>query len=288
MSKDINALLIFCEGPHDTAILRTIFRKILNYNIVSDKFSEMPYPLDFLFKRMVSKHNYDDLSLDMVHKFHLPSEILRNENNIVLLFESTGKNQYAPVKNLLTDYISLFLENDVFSASAKEIIKNSKYLFIFDADEDGIEYYNALLKREYTKFSNIDFLNTELSSFFSAHGRFNQDKALYIWSSTLDKGTLEDILVPIMEYKDATRLLKEKVKEALKNIFNWEISESDRVKNRAEYHKALLTVSGQKERPGKSLNVILKDRVLFDTEDLKKSPLIQEFIKFLKAFYEGL
>jgi hypothetical protein len=288
MSGNIDALLVFCEGPHDTAILRTIFRKMLNYNIVSEKFSEMPYPLDSLFKQLVVKHSYDDLSLDMVHRFYLPSEILRNDDNIILIFESAGKNQYEPIKNFLTAYINLIKEREVFSINAKEIIQNSKYIFIFDADENGIEYYNNLLNREYAKFNDIDYLNVELLPSLSAYGKFNEDKALFIWGVSPNKGTLEDILIPIMEYKEKTKILKEKTNSALKGIFNWEITESDKVKDRAEYNKALLTISGQRDRPGKSLNVILRDRILFEKEDLEKAPLVQEFIEFLKSFYKGL
>jgi hypothetical protein len=288
MSKNLDALLIFCEGPHDIAILRTIFRKLLNYNIVSEKFSEMPYPLNRLFKQSVDKHNYDDLSLDMVHRFYLPSEILRKGDNIILIFGSTGKNQYEPIKSILSDYIDLFEERNVLSIKGKEVIEKSKYLFIYDADENGIEYYRNLLKSEFERFNNIEYLNIELLPSLSKFGMYNEDKALFIWGSTPNNGTLEDILMPIMEYKESNKLLKEKVRNALKNIFNWEITENEKVKARAEYNKALLTISGQKDRPGKSLNVILKDRVIFEKEDLEKSPFIQEFINFLRFFYQGL
>jgi hypothetical protein len=285
MSISINALLIFCEGSHDLAVLRTIFRQLLNYEVVKAKFFEMPYPMNLLFSQLVRNRPYDDLSLDMVHKFYLPSEILRRNNNIVLMFECAGRDRYDTVKTFLTDYLALSSEENVFSNNHTEVIKNNKYLFVFDADENGIEYYSKLVKKEYGNFNGINFFDFELMPFFSNFGKVAMDKALFVWGVSPEKGTIEDVLMPILEFKSKNKTIKEKAGKALDDLFGWNISGETKAKERAKYNKALLTISGQRDRPGKSLNVILKDRVLIDEEDLKKSPIIKEFVEFLKSFY---
>jgi len=32
MNTDINALIIFCEGPHDSAFVRMVLKKIMRYS----------------------------------------------------------------------------------------------------------------------------------------------------------------------------------------------------------------------------------------------------------------
>jgi hypothetical protein len=56
MSKGIDALLIFCEGPHDTAFVRMMLKKLMNYELKVLRFSEMPAPFNALFEQSIRKH----------------------------------------------------------------------------------------------------------------------------------------------------------------------------------------------------------------------------------------
>jgi len=79
MTRDVTALLAFCEGSHDVAFVRRVLRSCLNFEKVDWRFSEFPSPLNSLFKANVNRHAAQDLSLDMAHKFYLPDHVLRRD-----------------------------------------------------------------------------------------------------------------------------------------------------------------------------------------------------------------
>ncbi len=74
--EKINTLLVFCEGPHDVAFCRLVFKFCFEINKISWKFSEYPSPFNQLFKASMEKHAAQDMSLDMAHKFFLPDRTL--------------------------------------------------------------------------------------------------------------------------------------------------------------------------------------------------------------------
>ena len=139
MNKDVNALIIFSEGPHDLAYVRMILKNLMDFSVEKLKFSEMPSPFHKLFETAVKTHAAQDMSLDMTHKFFLPDTVLRNDNNIVFLFNCGGKTKYDKVITLLSTYIPLFEEAETFAQGANEITQSVQYLFLYDADADGLE-----------------------------------------------------------------------------------------------------------------------------------------------------
>ena len=83
MIPEVNLLLVFCEGPNDTAFVRMVMNKLIGFNRMEQlKFSEMPAPFNSLFKNAVKKYTAQDMSLNMVHKFFLPDTVLRKGNTI--------------------------------------------------------------------------------------------------------------------------------------------------------------------------------------------------------------
>jgi hypothetical protein len=288
MSTDVNALLCFCEGAHDVAFVRRIFRKILKYINISVPFSELPVPLNNLFSQAVKKHSARDLSLDMAHKFYLPDAILRNENSYVLLFNSEGKDQFEKARTFLTDYLRLTEQSVVLSRGSKESISHSKYLFIYDADEDGIDHKISLVQDKYKKIEKYDFIVEDLmASSKTLFGKFSKDKAVFIWGALPNRGTLEDVILPMMDNNEINKSIKEKTEDALKNIFNWEINYDDTpVAKAADYKKALLTVAGQQDKPGKSLSVVLAESGLITLDALETSETVKQFVDFLYEFLE--
>jgi hypothetical protein len=288
MSTDVNALLCFCEGVHDVAFVRKIFRDILKYINISVTFSELPAPLNSLFAQAVKKHRAEDLSLDMAHKFYLPDTILRKENSYVLLFNSEGKDQFKKVRTFLTDYLRLTEQSAVLSRGSKESIGHSKYLFIYDADEDGLDHKISVMHDEYKKIEKYDFIVEDLvTSSKTLFGKFSKDKAVFIWGTCPNRGTLEDVVLSIVDNNESNKSIKEKTGNALKNIFNLEINYDDTpVAKAANYKKALLTVAGQNKKPGKSLSVVLAESGLITPDALKASEIVKQFVDFLNEFLE--
>ncbi|MEK7991099.1 MAG: hypothetical protein VSS52_008855 [Thiotrichaceae bacterium] len=138
MSKYFQALLVFCEGSHDIALLNLVFKKIFKFEKVAWKFSEYPAPFDNLFAENVRSHAQEDLSLDMAHKFFLPDNVLDKDDNIILLFNAGGKTQATKVKEFLSNYLVLQESAATFPTN-NTAIKQARYLFLYDADDDGIE-----------------------------------------------------------------------------------------------------------------------------------------------------
>lgn len=91
------ALIIFCEGSHDVAFCKLVFRKLLKSEHFEHKFSSFPAPLNDLFKASLEKHLLQDMSLDMAHKFFLPDAVLKLKKEsvewLVLLFNCGGKDR---------------------------------------------------------------------------------------------------------------------------------------------------------------------------------------------------
>ncbi|KHD08014.1 hypothetical protein PN36_04650 [Candidatus Thiomargarita nelsonii] len=132
--ENINALLVFCEGPHDVAFCRLMFKYCFDISQIAWKFSEYPAPFNQLFKTSMENHAAQDMSL--AHKFFLPDKTLYNEKRklLVLLFNTGGKSKTDNPKNFLKDFLPLFENREVFSGDAKKIVNNCSYLFLYDRD----------------------------------------------------------------------------------------------------------------------------------------------------------
>ncbi|MBF0234774.1 MAG: hypothetical protein HQK65_17310 [Desulfamplus sp.] len=290
MSRDINALIIFCEGPHDSAFVRMVLKKVMGYSIEKLKFSEMPSPFHKLFETSVRNHAAQDMSLDMAHKFFLPDTVLRKNDTIAFLFNCGGKTQYEKIRILLSSYIPLFSQAETFGQGAEEITQSVKYLFLYDADADGLERIISNLSKEFRTIDDDHFLNETWKTATSDFGRISADKAVFVWGGRSEQGTLEDALIPIFEFDIKNRALMEKARTTIDEMFIWETDHHDLARCVAEtekFNKAVLTTVGQREKPGSSLNVILEQSGLVTQEALDASEFVIEFVGFINAFLEG-
>lgn len=137
----INTLIIFCEGPHDVAFCRLVFKHCFNISPINWKFSQFPTPLNQLFKTSMGNHALQDMSLDMAHSFFLPARTLYSEEKktLILLFNTGGKTRTDNPKNFLTDFLPLLQEATRFPDGADKAIKTCNYYFYM------IEIMNRLL-----------------------------------------------------------------------------------------------------------------------------------------------
>ncbi|MEO5358956.1 MAG: hypothetical protein H7843_00765 [Nitrospirota bacterium] len=285
MSESINALLTFCEGPHDVAYVRMALIKLLGFEKVKLLFRDLPSPFNLIFKKTVQEHVQGDLSLHMAHKFFLPDTILRNANHWVLLFNSGG-NKNNEVKTLIFDYLKFMPRARTFSQGVNEVIESTRYLFVYDADSKGIK---GVIKKFSNDFSSIvgtdftvhDWEKTPNSDF----GRVAGDKAVYVWGEDPDRGTLEDILIPL--FTNDKEELMTKAKSAVVNMFPRDtdnIAPIIAVPALAKQKKSILTLAGQGEKPGSSMAVILEQSKLLTDTTLKGDPRTKEFTDFVAKF----
>lgn len=285
MTESLKALLVFCEGPHDVAYLRMILQQLLDFEIVSRPFKELPSPFHHLFKVSVATHAARELSLDMAHKFFLPDTILRKNSQFILLFNSGGNTQYDKVRKLLTDYLAIIPEARTFAEEANEIVESFKYLFLYDADSVGINRILEQVNREFSVINEHTFLDAEWSSLSSHFGRVAGDKAVYVWGERAEQGTLEDILYPMFSF-DQPSLLSQ-AESAIDAMFTWDVDNQDIVQAVSEISKrkkSILTVIGQKKKPGSSMNVIIDQSKLLKKDTLRNNGPTQDFVRFVSEF----
>jgi hypothetical protein len=287
MSRKLNALLIFCEGDHDVAYIRTVFRKVLGYTRVVLQFSEMPYPLSSLFETAVTNHSAEDMSLDMAHKFFLPDEILEKNDNMIILFKTGGNTKYDKIRTLLSDYLVLFNEENRFGSKENGYINTYKYLFIFDLDTNGIDKTLKTITDELNTINGYDFIVEPWINKGSNFGRISNDKAVFVWGNSDGKGTLEDILLSMIKSDGEKRPIIEQAEKAMSEMFQWDTENSDvqhRIAELARYKKSVITSAGQRAKPGRSLHVIIRESGLITEDMLRNSEKTREFVRFIDDF----
>lgn len=286
MSVGINALLVFCEGVHDVAYVRMVFSKILGFSKVELPFQELPSPFHIMFKKAVENHAAKDLSLDMAHKFFLPDSILRKENNLVALFNSGGKTQYNKISTLLSNYLPISSKSNTFAQGASEVVSSTKYVFLYDADAEGLEIIIKNINKEFSRIGETDFITEEWKeSLKSKFGKTSGDKAVFVWGESPEKGTLEDILTPLF-LRDQPDLMQ-KSTATIEDMFLWDTDNSKKSISIPEIErkkKSILTVIGQRKKPGSSMNVILEQAGLLKDDTLKQDVRTNDFVDFIVEF----
>lgn len=288
MSSSVKALLVFCEGPHDAAFVRMVFRKIMGFRIERLKFSEMPAPFNALFSTAVQNHAAQDMSLDMTHKFFLPDTVLRNDDEMAFLFNCGGKTQYDKVRDLLSDYIPLIEQAKIFPNGAKEIVDSVRYLFLYDSDADGLDHTIDTISREFQKVDEKDFVVDAWTDTKSEFGRISNDKAVFVWGGAPDMGTLEDILMPMFDFTEENKPLIARSKRAMIEMFKWDMDHAETRRAVAEiekFNKAVLTTVGQRKKPGGSLNVVLEQADLISDDALRACLITAGFVEFIREFW---
>jgi len=284
--QKVKALLVFCEGPHDVAFVRLVMKHFFGFERVEWKFSEYPAPFNQLFRTCVEKHAAQDMSLDMTHKFFLPDRVLLKEDQVALLFNTGGKTHTNKVKELLTDFLPLFDQAAVFSADSSQVVHEARYLFLYDADELGVENVRKHIQADFAEIDGSPWLHgewiTDSANQFSAS---RDDKAIYIWGEKYEYGTLEDILLPLYEQSRPQEV--EKAVSAIDDIFKWDV-DSGKIKTavaeRAKRKKSIITFVGQREKPGGSMNVIFDQAKLINNDHFKADLKVKSFATFLGQF----
>ncbi|MDM8535489.1 hypothetical protein QUF70_01910 [Desulfobacterales bacterium HSG17] len=290
--EDVKALFIFCEGPHDVAFCRLIFKYCFNIKTVKWKFSKYPSPLSQIFKQNMKNHAAQDMSLDMAHKFFLPDKTLADEkeNQIVLLFNSGGKTKPENPKLFLANYLSLIdeagtLPDDI--DNIEKVINDTKYLFIYDADHEAAPTVFQNCKNSFSHIEDTHFIKENFIPLSENHlFVITENKAVYIWrNSDTKKGTLEDILIPLFSSHS-----KEKLDNAEKYVdesFEWEINHDQEIMKYASIakrNKAIISSAGQGRKPGRPMSAMIDDNIFAAKKDFQENKSVQDFADFICNF----
>ncbi|MCU0286620.1 MAG: hypothetical protein MUF15_09490 [Acidobacteria bacterium] len=293
--EQTKALIIFCEGKHDVAFCRLIFKHFLGTTENKElKFSHYPSPFHRLFKTSIEKHFVGDMSLDMAHKFFLPDSTYIKNDWLFLLFDTGGKSKRENPHHFLYDFVDL-MENEnasVFQEGAPSFINDVKYLFLFDADHKRPEDIFTEFEKNYWEIKKSEkekriwlkdkLTRDEKNAFFAV----SNDKAVYVWADPVNHtGTLEEYLLPLFETDQ--KELAEKATLFIDSTFPWETDHKKNDKSIAEIakrKKAIITALGQRKKPGCSMNVILDQSELLSADTLWKSEAVRNFAEFVATF----
>jgi hypothetical protein len=287
--EPMKALLVFCEGPHDVAFCRLIFKYFFDIKTVNWKFSEYPSPLNQIFQTSMQNHAAQDMSLDMAHKFFLPDRTLcdKSETLMVMLFNTGGKQKTENPRQFLADFLVLLEKAETFSDGADRFLAETKYLFVYDADHENTQDVfrfcrNTFSHIEDTHFINEDFVPVTDNAFAASM----DSKAVYIWGdATSNRGTLEDILLPLFEAQ--TNELLNNAGKFVDNCFTWDLDNHEEIRKYAacsKRKKAIISSAGQGKRPGRPMSAIVDDNVLGSKQGFMADMSVKKFADFLSMF----
>ena len=256
MTREVTALLVFCEGNHEVAFMHRLLRKCLGFGNVPCSFSEYPSPFNQMFKENVERHMRSDHTLGSVHSFYLPEKILENGDLIILLFNAGGVPNMPAVGRFLDEFLEILGEAQTFRIDSW--VKKARYLFLYDADDKGADRLRKQIKKTFATVGQRPFLTADWRIDASDCGAATAAEiGVYIWSGEQGLGTIEDVLMPVVRACDPSRV--DKAEKCVDDLFVWEV-DSPKLKRcvseRASRQKAIMTLLGQKKKPGSSLNVI--------------------------------
>ncbi len=280
---------VLCEGPHDVAFLYRIL-KTEGYVNFGSKIADFPAPINRYLLTSLSRISFDDLSIEEARKLPLPSEAMYYNDSYLLLFALGGDSKKGVRQEILKKINSLVAVSDD-AINPGEGIEFS-LLYFFDADDKGVSNRLAGLKNEITEVLGI--IND--SAFFETNGGISNINGVkygaYIFSSSEEKGKLENILVPLMKkdnetlFEKADEYLSLKDEKRLRKLEissnNGELTENRGKKLTFDPMKSQICIAGQLQNSGKSNVVIIKDCDYITMDKIKQSEKCNEIIEFFR------
>lgn len=283
----LNALrtrLIFCEGDHDVVLVRFLLKDHLKFTERKWQFDELPSPFNSYFPNRIKSHAAANLELGLVHDFFLPNHVLEKDNQLVLIFRTGGETRTNALKEFLTDFEEHISASRIFPMSGKNmpasVVGDFAYLFLYDADDAGPDGKRTVA---FDTWGVIDGKNW-LQSPWVVNPDFpmaaaSGNSSIYIWSANGLTGTLEDLLYPVFE-KDQPEIINQS-SEFVEAFLGLPEETSASI---SKYKKVIMTIAGQKKKPGLGLHTIFKEGKLVKVVSMLENVNIKNFSDFLETF----
>lgn len=281
-------LLLFSEGPHDVAFIKLVLELGLDIRHIEHvRINDFPNPLSKIFMQILKEHFVDDVALEMVHRFSLPNYVFRKDDSYIMLFNTGGKDKFFVIKQLVSKiYLKLNEQDASFDFTPSDII----YLFTYDSDFKTAENEDKEIRNNLFPITENDAY-PEDKEFFSENPKVflagnEENLNFFFWPNNEDKGTLEDILLPI--YKSNNQILLQNTENFVDDNFSdifciADKNEQEKVSITAAKHKAEITMAGQgkKNKAGKPMSAIVMDNVLSDKQAFINDRNVKRFVTFL-------
>lgn len=285
----MNVTLFFAEGAHDVAFIKLALQYGCGLSVSQGlMINSLPTPLDKIFGQIIKDHFFDDVSLDMAHKFLLPDCAFVSGGNYIFLFNTGGMSKYSVVKKLTSRILyQLKLSGQKYDFSEE----NLKFVFTYDADYRGENKTIEEVKKNLFPMTVEDCAFDERDSVRDIEVLLDQDSAnvnYYIWHGSNGFGSLEDILLPIYQVSHFDLLAKTDLFIAenfpADFIFNPQSTTKHDIAVKADKIKAQITIAGQGSRPSRPGTAIISDNVLGTRNDFVQNPFVSQFVTFLRIF----
>ncbi len=207
-----------------------------------------------------------------------------------MLFNAGGKNKTDNPINFLKDFLPLLKQSEIFPGDADKVTDNCKYLFLYDRDHKDSSDVFSWCKDTFSNIGDENFISDDLKTLDGNNlAAICMDKTVgsYVFSVADSLGTLEDILLPMFE--SAQSEIMGKTKEFIDGCFTWK-TEHNIVKTKiaeiAKRKKAIITISGQRKKPGSSMNVVVDQGKLIPKEIFSNNNEVKRFADFVAFLTE--
>lgn len=281
-------LLLFSEGPHDVAFIKLVLELGLDIKHIEHvRINDFPTPLNKIFMQILKEHFVDDVALEMVHRFFLPNYVFKKDDFYIMLFNTGGKDKFFVIKQLVSKiYLKLNEQDASFDFAPSDII----YLFTYDSDFKTAENEDKEIRDNLFPITENDAYPEDKELFSEKPKVFlngnEENLNFFYWPNNEDKGTLEDILLPI--YKSNNQILLQNTENFIDYNFSdifciADKNEQEKTSITAAKHKTEITIAGQgkKNKAGKPMSAIVMDNVLSDKKTFTNDRNVKYFMTFL-------
>ena len=283
-----NIVVILTEGDHDAEFLYRIL-KANGFVKYSRLIKDFPVPLNNLLATDVLNVSIPDESIQNARSRFLPSNIVTQGDNMLLMYAVQGDSRGDKRKKLIDAFNILNTRDAAQIQVAKDM--TISVLYFLDADDKGIPTRLAEINAELaTAFAGIAF-----NPFIANATLQTIDDILigaYIFvEAGKQTGKLEDVLLPMMEtgnediFKEAKQFLS--IHEST-NLFkgNVEYNADASIKKviGEKYHpkKSLIGTIGQLQKSGKSNTVCISDASYLNDAKLIADATCIEIVAFIR------
>lgn len=274
-------VLVLCEGPHDIAFLTRLLALTADAIPQDVAVSKLEWPFGKLFTDRFASRNANDAKLGSSGPV-LPDEPplldavwkLPDDSRQWYFLNCCGDSRSGQINAFFKLVIALSQMPE-----PDRRLTELGIVFVNDADDIGIaarqkritDNHAALLSPLLPNFATLAANGVQHS------GGYGAGTCVFSKPGT-DKGTLEEIVWPMMQATDSTR---HDLSLALMEKFAVHGTKIGPDKPVSKMLKAALTTAGQVECPGYSLAVVLRETQALDASAMKADPSSQAFVNVL-------